>query len=300
MTQDRELVVLGTASRAPTRERNHNGYLLRWDGESVLFDPGEGTQRQLLLAGESAAGVDRICITHLHGDHCLGLPGVLLNRHLHGRVEPLEVIAPAEDAGLVEQLIALTGEAAETAWVHAAEPGELVTPPPYRLVAAALDHTVPTLGYRLEEPDGRRMDPEALAAFGIDGPDVQRLRDAGELSVGGRTVHLDEVSEPRRGQRVAVVMDTRRCDAAVELARDADLLLIEATFLEEHAELAEPYGHITARQAAEIAVEAGARQLVLTHFSQRYPDPERIRAEAAQVYPRVHVAADLERLRVAP
>ncbi|QBI20944.1 ribonuclease Z [Egibacter rhizosphaerae] len=298
MTRDRALVVLGTSSRTPTRERNHNGYLLRWDGHAILFDPGEGAQRQLIRAGESPAAVDRVCITHLHGDHCLGLPGVVMNRSQHNASVPLETHAPAEDAWRVGRLIELTGESAAGTRVRPAEPGDLVAPPPYRLWAARLDHDIPTLGYRLEEPDGRSMDPEALAARGIHGPAVGRLQEAGQLTVGGRTVTVDEVSRPRPGQRVAFVMDTRPCEEAVALARDVDLLVIEATFLDEHAHLAERYGHLTARRAAEVAREAGARNVVLTHFSPRYRDPERIRAQAEEVVPNVHVAADLDRIPV--
>ena len=221
---DRELVVLGTASQTPTRYRNHNGYLLRWDGHGILFDPGEGTQRQLLLAGHSGADVDRICLTHLHGDHCLGVPGVLARMALDQVAGPVPVHHPSSGA-------------------------------------------------------------------------------EGHIDVGGRTVTLDEVSVPRPGQRFALVMDTRPCPGALELAAGVDLLVCESTFLEGEADLAHRYGHMTARQAARLAVEAGARTLVLVHFSQRHPDEAVFRAEAeAEARGRVEVVAagDLDRIRLPP
>jgi ribonuclease Z len=164
-----------------------------------------------------------------------------------------------------------------------------------------LDHPVESFGYRLAEPDGRRMRPDLLATVGIGGPDVGRLVRAGELRQAGRTVRVEDVSEPRPGQRFAFVMDTRLCDGVYGLAERADLLVIESTFLAADARLASEYGHLTARQAASVARECGVRRLVLTHFSQRYREPEAFAREAAEVFDGdVVVAADLMRIPVPP
>jgi ribonuclease Z len=145
------------------------------------------------------------------------------------------------------------------------------------------------------------MLPARLAEHGVAGPDVGRLQREGSLTVGGRTVHLEQVSAPRRGQRFAFVMDTRLCDAVFALADGADLLVIESTFLEDDAALAHRYGHLTAREAGLVAARCGARRLVLTHFSQRYPDPARFGAEAAGEYGgEIVVAADLDTVPVPP
>jgi ribonuclease Z len=128
------------------------------------------------------------------------------------------------------------------------------------------------------------MLPRRLTDLGITGPDVGRLRATGSLAVGGRTVRLEEVSVPRPGQRFAFVMDTRLCDAVFALADGVDLLVVEATFLEEHAALAEQFGHLTARQAGRVAARCGVRRLVLTHFSQRYRDPARFAEEVRAVF----------------
>lgn len=298
----RELVVLGTASLVPTRTRAHNGAFLRWDDEGILFDPGEGTQRQLTLAGVSATSITRICITHLHGDHCLGLPGVLQRMALDRVERPVDLYFPAGGQQYVDRLRHASAAYAglEVREHPVSEEGLVDTWPRLQLHARALDHRIETYGWRLQEPDGRRMLPDRLVAFRISGPDVGRLQREGALEVDGRTVELAEVSEHRPGQSFAFVMDTRRCDGAVQLARDADLLVCEATYLSSEEHLAQSYAHLTAGQAARIAAEAGARRLVLTHFSQRHPDESVFAAEARRLFPDVHAARDLDRVAVPP
>jgi ribonuclease Z len=297
----RELVVLGTASQVPTRHRNHNGYVLRWDDEVILFDPGEGSQRQLLRAGISATDLTRICVTHFHGDHCLGLPGVIQRLSLDRVPHPVPVHFPAGGAHYFDRLRHASAFH-ETAEVRA-EPVDRdsqVTPTRAGpLTARRLRHPVETYGYRLVEPDGRRMLPERLAAYGIHGPAIGELIRTGQFDRDGRRVPLDAVSEPRRGQRFAFVMDSGLCDAVYALADGVDLLVIESTFLTEDAALAAEVGHLTAAQAARVAAESGVRRLVLTHFSQRYPDPARFAAEAREHFTGdLVVAEDLGRVQV--
>jgi ribonuclease Z len=294
----RELVVLGTASQVPTRHRNHNGYLLRWDGEGLLFDPGEGTQRQMLRAGVAAHDLHRICVTHFHGDHALGLGGVIQRINLD-RV-PHEVTAhyPLSGQHFFERLRYATAyrETVPLTEVPVADDGVLVTTPAYTLEARRLSHPVESFGYRLVEPDGRRMLPERLAEHGIKGPDVGVLQREGSL----RGVTLDDVSEIRRGQRFAFVMDTRLCEGVDALAEGCDLLVIESTFLDGDHRLASDHGHLTAGQAGRVAKEAGVRHLVLTHFSQRYADPGEFEREAraAGFDGELTVAHDLVRVPV--
>lgn len=292
--------MLGTASQAPTRYRNHNGYLLRWDGQGILFDPGEGTQRQFTLAGVSPAEVTRICITHFHGDHCLGLPGMILRLALDQGRLPVPVHYPAAGESYFRRLRAASaGQEHIPVEGRPASGREIVhCDDQFVLRCVPLEHRVDTLGWRIEEPDGRRMLPARLAALGVAGPDIGRLQAAGRLDVGGREVRIDEVSEPRRGQVVALVMDTAWCDAALELADRADLLVCEATFLSTEEHLAREYGHLTAQQAGRLAKLAGARRLVLTHFSARYSDLEPFAAEARESFDDVVLAHDLDRIPV--
>jgi ribonuclease Z len=295
--------VLGTASQVPTRHRNHNGYLLRWDGEGLLFDPGEGTQRQLLLAGVAVSAVTRLCLTHFHGDHCLGVPGVVQRLSLDGVRHPVHAHFPASGRDFFVRLrhACTFHDVADVREEPVVADGPVATGPFGVLEARTLDHSVEAIGYRLVEPDGRRVVPALLDRFGIAGPAVGELQRSGSIEAGGRTVELAQVTERRRGQRFAFVMDTRLCDAVYALADGADLLVIESTFLTEDAGLAARHGHLTAAQAARVAAESGVRRLVLTHFSQRYPDPRRYHDEAAEVFDgELVIAEDLARIAVPP
>jgi ribonuclease Z len=305
----REVIFLGTASQVPTRTRNHNALFLRWDQLGILFDPGEGTQRQMLHAGIAATQITHIAITHFHGDHCLGLAAMLQRISLDRVPHPVEVIFPKsgeqyfhrlrysaiyhEQAQIVPKPIALPNDPGGEPFVVADIDGT-------RLYAGPLEHRVDCLGYRLQEPDGHRMVPDKLRAAGVVGPAVRALIAQGKLEIGGRTVQLADVSVPRPGQSFALVMDTRPCRGAERLARGCDILVCESTFLSSEAEEAHAYCHMTAAQAAKLARDAEARCLVLTHFSQRYTNLDGFFAEASQLHKNVVVAADLQRVPCPP
>ncbi len=292
--------MLGTASQVPTRHRNHNGYFLRWDAEGILFDPGEGTQRQMVRAGIAAHDLNRICVTHFHGDHSLGLAGVIQRINLDQVPHPVIAHYPRSGQRFFDRLRYSTAYRETVGVTEAPVAGSgmltLAEGPSYTLEAHKLSHPVESYGYRLVEPDGRRMLPDRLAAHGIKGPDVGRIQRDGVLD----GVSLDDVSELHRGQRFAFVMDTRLCEGVHALAEGCDMLVIESTFLDEDARLAEDHGHLTAGQAASAARDAGVRHLVLTHFSQRYPEPEEFerQARAAGFEGELTVARDLMRVPV--
>jgi ribonuclease Z len=286
----REFVVLGTASQVPTRTRNHNGYLLRWDGEGLLFDPGEGTQRQMIQAGVSASQITRICLTHVHGDHCFGLPGVLSRLALDGVTHPIHLHYPATGQDVVRALVSVASPGIDLRLHPHAGPGPVAP----GLEVRPLHHRIETYGYRLVEPDGRSLLPDRLASAGIAGPDVGHLQRDGNL----RGVRLEDVSMPRPGQSFAFVMDTAPCAGAEELADGVDLLVAESTFSDDDADLAAQYRHLTAGQAGAMASDGGAGMLVLTHFSSRYGDvsllAEQARARAGGAT--VVAANDLDRI----
>jgi len=293
----RELIVLGTASQVPTRARNHNGYLLRWDAEGLLFDPGDGAQRQMLMAGAAASDITRICVTHFHGDHCLGLPGIVQRLSLDKVTRPVFAHYPASGQQFFERLRHASSfyDVTDIRQEPVEAEGVIASGPFGTVEARRLDHSLDTFGYRLVEPDGRRILPDKLKEHGISGPMVRELQEKGVLG----DVTLEQVSEPRSGQRFAFVMDTRLCDGVYALAEKADMLVIESTYLHEDERHAVDHGHLTARQAATVAAESGVRKLVLTHFSQRYPDSSRFHAEAAEVFDgEIVVARDLERIPV--
>lgn len=290
----RELVVLGTSSQVPTRYRNHNGYLLRWDDEGILFDPGEGTQRQMIYANVTTAAITRICVTHFHGDHCLGLAGMSQRISLDRVPHTIDIHYPASGQVFYERLrhASIFHDVAhiEARPIRAA--GPIHESKDMVISTLPLEHGVEAWGYRLEEPAKRTMLPDKLAAAGVRGPLVGKLIAQGAVEVDGRTVHLDDVSVPKPGQSFAFVMDTRLCKNAVELARGVDMLVCESTYLTEDEDKAHDHGHMTAAEAATVARDAGARLLVLTHFSQRYVEIEPFVAEAKAIFPDVVAARD--------
>jgi ribonuclease Z len=293
----RELVIFGTASQVPTRHRNQNGYMLRWDDEVILFDPGEGTQRQMLMMGVAVTPIRRICITHFHGDHSLGLPGILQRISLDKVPHPVTVHYPGAHQEFYDRLRHSTSYWDNAEIVAAPVSGaSFSAPSPAGLLTALpLWHSLPTYGYRLDEPHARRLVPSRLAEHGIAGPAVGELLRVGHLG----DVTVDQVSVMRPGQSFAFIMDTGLCDNVFALADGVDMLVIESTFLAEDAETAVQSGHLTAGQAAMVARESHVRLLVLTHFSQRYPDASRFLDEARKEFDGdIVVAEDLTRVPV--
>ncbi|WP_284752710.1 ribonuclease Z [Arthrobacter sp. efr-133-R2A-120] len=286
----REFVVLGTASQVPTRTRNHNGYVLHWDGEGLLFDPGEGTQRQMIQAGVSASQITRICITHVHGDHCFGLPGVLSRMALDRVEHPIHLHYPASGEDMIRALVAVASPGIDLRLHPHGGAGPIAA----GLEVRPLLHRIETYGYRVVEPEGRSLLPERLAAAGITGSDISLLQRDGSL--GG--VRLEDVSVPRPAQSFAFVMDTAPCAGAEELAEGVDLLVAESTFSDDDGGLAAQYRHLTAGQAGALAAAAGAGMLILTHFSSRYTDvgllAEQARARSGGAA--VMAANDLDRV----
>lgn len=295
----RDLIILGCSSQQPTRDRNHGAYLFRWNGMGLLFDPGEGTQRQLIFAGVAPPTVTHMFISHFHGDHCLGVGSMLMRLNLDNVTHPIHCYYPASGKKYFDRLRYSTMyheriQVIEHPVERSSEKMILVEEgPPFRIEAAFLEHGVDTIGWRITEPDKRKFSREALNAHGIKGPMVKKLEVEGFLNIDGRVVNLDDVSEMRQGDSIAVVLDTRPVEAAVHLANGVRLLLCESTYLDRHRHLAEQYKHLTAKDAAKIALDAHAELLVLTHYSARYVTTEEFVEEAKEIFPHVIAADDL-------
>jgi ribonuclease Z len=299
----RQLIALGTSSQVPTKERSHNAYMLRWDGEGFLFDPGEGVQRQLTLAGISANSIHQICITHFHGDHCLGLAGIIQRLSLDRCGHPVHLFYPESGKVYVNRLCDASIYLPQVELIHhpvGPSAGMMVLNrgDGFILMSHRLDHSVPAIGFRVEEPPGIRFIPEKLNQAGVHGPMVGELQRSGSIQVGGRTVRLEEMTTPRSGNAFAFVMDTRPCPGAVALANGVDLLVMEATYTSEHQDIADYYLHSTAADAARTALNAGAHRLALAHFSQRYPDTNQHLADAGSIFPEVIALNDLDRIDI--
>jgi ribonuclease Z len=290
----RRFIALGTASQVPTRERNHNGYFLRWDEEGFLFDPGEGTQRQMTFADVSATNITKILITHFHGDHCLGLPGVLQRLSLDRIPHTVKLFYPAYGKKFVENLknASIYYNTAEIEEIPFTEAGTIYTDENLSIEAQRLDHSAESWGYRIQEHDSVTMQPEKLRRLGINGRAVGRLKKEGSIQINGETISVEDVSVPKKGQSMAFVMDTRLCLNAFRLAKNIDLLVCESTYLSTETAEAISHGHLTAAQAARIASDSRANLLVLTHFSQRYQNIQDFLLEAQEIHPNVVAVKD--------
>lgn len=292
----RDLIILGCSSQQPTRFRNHGAYLFRWNGEGLLFDPGEGTQRQFIHANIAPPVVTRIFVSHFHGDHCLGLGSMLMRLNLDKVTHPIHCYYPASGKKYFDRLRygTMYHETIHVIEHPVSVPGVVHDDGNFRIEATFLEHGVDNIGWRVVEPDTRKFDRELLNKFGIHGAQIKELQEKGSIVINEKKVELDDVSHIRKGDSVAFVVDTRFCQNAIDIAKGAKILIAESTYLDEHEELAHKHFHMTAKQAATIAKQACAERLILTHFSARYQHLKDFETEARTIFPNTEVAEDFK------
>ena len=293
----RDIVILGCSSQQPTRFRNHGAYLIRWNDEGFLIDPGEGTQRQFIFADIAPPTVTRIFVSHFHGDHCLGLGSMLMRLNLDKVTHPIHCYYPASGKKNFDRLRygCIYRENITVIEHPISQPGVVEAGPPFTIEVDFLEHGTDNLGYRFTEAPTLKFNAEKLKQHNIQGPLVRAIETQGAITIDGKTVRLDQVAQQRPGDSIAYIIDTRPCAAALRLARDAKILICESTYLEEHRHLAQEYLHMTAKQAATIARDAHVQQLILTHFSARYRNTEALAEEARTIFPNTFAAEDLKR-----
>lgn len=266
---------LGTSGAIPTTQRNTSGIFCNRDGDYLLFDCGEGTQRQMMRYSTGFA-IDHVFVTHMHGDHVLGIPGLLQTFEFNDREAPVAIHTPAGTRGNVTQLIEATGTTPSyPVRINEVSAGDTVLDrPEYEIRAIGTDHRCASVGYVLAEDDRKgEFDREtAEEELGIPpGPKYSKLHRGEAIEHDGRTVEPEEVvGPPRPGRTFVYTGDTRPSDSVVEASEGADLLVHDASFADDRQERAEATAHSTAREAAEVAQRAGVRTLALTHISTRY------------------------------
>lgn len=293
---DLSLFFAGTAGSVPSARRGLPATLLRRGGETVLFDCGEGTQRQLIRS-VGLADISHVFLTHFHADHWLGLPGMLKSFDLRDRDRPLTVMGPPGTIRLLEAVRFVYGKLKYPFEVRELEPGEAVHWEDWYVAPFPVDHRGPTsFGYAIVEETRRgRFDAELATSLGVPfGPDFGRL-ERGE-TVNGVTPE-QVIGADRQGRKLVLSGDTAPCETLRVAAHEADVLVCEATFAEEEAERAAQTRHSTARQSAELARDAEVRMLALTHLSARYAGHE-IRDEARAVFERTVVPRDFDTIEV--
>lgn len=299
---DLDIVFLGTAASAPTAQRSPAAVLVRRGGERLLFDCGEGTQRQLQRSAVGLPDLEEIFLTHYHADHFLGLPGMLKTFALRGREEtPLTVYGPRGLRELFKQLQPFVGRLPYPVSLVELEPGETVPRGDYAIEPFAADHGVAALGYALVELERPgRFDVAIADELGVPaGPARGRLQNGEDVELpDGRTVSsADVLGDPRPGRRIVISGDTAPSPVVVQAAHGADLLVHEASFLAEEKDRARETNHSTAAEAAEVARLAQVRLLALTHVSPRYFGPE-LAEEARAVFPDTVVPRDFDVIEV--
>jgi len=299
-----KITILGTSGGQPTQTRNVSSVAVSLDHEWLLFDCGEDTQRRIVSANLKPGRLERIFITHLHGDHVIGLLALIGTLSLQHRERPLYIYGPPGIRELLStaRKLQVFYPAYDLIIDEIEEAGEVCVGDDYSVTCAPLDHRITDFGYRLSEPDRPgKFDIQAAVRLGIpEGPLFHKLQKGEAVTLtDGRTIYPHDVlGESRPGKTLAYCTDTRPCENSIELARGADLLIHEATYTKDESTLADERGHSTAEQAAHVAKKASAKRLLLTHFSARYTDLSPLLKEATEIFPFTEIASDLMELNV--
>lgn len=296
-----EITFLGTACMQPTKDRNHSSILLSYKSEGILFDCGEGTQRQLKICGIKPTKVTKILISHWHGDHVFGLPGLLQTIASSEVDRIIEIYGPKGSKKYMENMF--KGSAVDNNKknfkVYEVTKKKFYDCEDYYLEAMELEHGLPCLGFNFVEKDRRRIDVNVVKKLGIpNGPLLGELQKGKSVKWKEKLVKVDKATYIVEGIKISYVSDTVACKNAVELAKGADLLISESSYTSEHKEKADEYKHMTAKDAGLLANNANVKKLILTHFSQRYKEISEMEEDAKIVFDDVRLAYDCMKIKL--
>ena len=292
---------LGTSAGIPTRERGLPAILLKYNEDRFLFDCGEGTQRQLMAENLKFMRIKAIFITHWHADHFAGLPGLIQTMSMEGRKQPLYIYGPEKTTEFVDMLLNIGYfERSFPIIAHDLKAGDVVEYKEYYVKAFKTYHGVPSLGYIFQERDRWRANMEKAKKLGLStGPLIGKLKRGEEINFKGRIIKPEDVVERVPGKKVVYTGDTGYKKSLVSASKNADVLICDSTFCSEFEKRAHTYYHMTSKQAAELAKQANAKMLVLTHISRRYQDEEdrkysvsKLLDEAKVIFPNTKLAED--------
>lgn len=296
-----EIIFLGTSSAVHSYTRNHPAIVLKAFGETMLFDCGEGTQRQLIFAKVSPMKISKIFISHYHGDHILGLPGLLQSMNFRGRENKLTIYGPKGLDNLKNMIFGLGYSKIEFP-IEFIEIGSqtIESCDEYIIKSQMVNHNVPSLAYSLEEIKKPRFLRQKAIELGVpEGPDFGRLHNGEEIEVEGKIIKPEQVlGPPRKGNKLTYSGDTAPCEEIISFAEDSTLLIHESTYVSEDADKAEENFHSTSADAAKIAKLSNTKQLVLTHFSTRYTTTDTLIKEAKEIFEKTRLAKDFMRIEI--
>jgi ribonuclease Z len=290
-----KLTFLGTASAIPTETRNHLAILLNYKDETLLIDCGEGTQRQFRKAKLNPCKITRLLITHFHGDHVFGLPGLLQTLALNNYSKILHIYGPKGTKKYIFEIFKTFIPIKKIRFEVEEVSGKFLETKDFKITAFALDHDAPTNGYVFEEKPKLRINKEKLKKLKLPNhPDLAKLTQGKNIIINKKSIKYKDLTYLQQGKKISFIFDTKLCNNARKLAKESDLAIIESTFLGESEKgkgLAGEYKHLTAKQAAEIAKKQKVKHLILTHISQRYEHKESLLLEEAKkVFPNTKVA----------
>ncbi|MCX8147311.1 MAG: ribonuclease Z [Candidatus Woesearchaeota archaeon] len=298
-----QIVFLGTSCMAPTKERNVSSVFLSFKTEGILFDCGEGTQRQMNIAGIKRTNITKIFISHWHGDHVSGIIGILQTIGNDENPPKIEIFGPKGTMHRMQHLMeACIFEARVDLKVHEIEPKGIdvcYEGKDFYVVCGELDHTTTCLGYSFIEKDRRNIKTDFLRKHNIpNGPHLKKLQEGKSIIFNGKKIDVNEATKVTKGRKITYIVDTRPCNNAIELAKNADVLICESAYTSALEEKAKMYKHLTAKESAFIASNANAKRLYLTHFSQRYKDVNELREEAAEIFSNTTCANDFMKVNI--
>ncbi|MFT4297894.1 MAG: ribonuclease Z [Candidatus Woesearchaeota archaeon] len=299
------LTLLGTSCMVPTKERNVSAFYLEYNGEGILIDCGEGTQRQMNIANINRNKVRKILISHWHADHISGILGLLHTMSNNQDLKSIEIFGPKGSKENFSNLMKCTsiGKISElNLKVTEVIPSKLTRfyeNDDYYLEAVALDHNLPALAYSFVEKDRRRIAVSKVKKAGLpEGPLIGKLQQGKNIVFNGKKYDSDDLTYIVKGKKLSFVLDTSYTKNIIDIAKNADLLLCEATYLDKHLEKGEQYKHLTVKQAAQIAHSSNVLKLVMTHFSQRYKDMTELEKEAKDIFPESYIGFDFMKFKI--
>jgi ribonuclease Z len=294
-----EITFLGTSSMKPTKTRNHSGILLKYKTENILMDCGEGTQRQMKIGGIKPAKITRLLISHWHGDHVFGIPGLMSTMGADQFAQKLYIYGPKGTKKYLEHLF--KSFAAKDIIEHEVmevNSGVFFENEDFRLEARQLKHSVPCIGFSFVEKERRRINVVKANKLGLQGITLGKLQKGKTIVLNGRKIKPEEVTYIVPGKKISYIADTCPCNGADKLAQNADLLISEGTHLDEIKEKTDKYKHLTVKQAAIIASENNAQKLIITHISPRYKSTADMVTEARTYFDNSIIAEDFMKIIV--
>lgn len=297
------ITFLGTSSAIPTNTRNHLSVLLSYKNENILIDCGEGTQRQFRKAHINPCNLTRLLITHFHGDHVFGLPGLFQTLGLNNYQKTLYIYGPRGTKEFIKKIYGTFIHTKKIKMEIKEVNGKFLETKDFILTAFPLEHDAPTNGYMFEEKDKLRIKKERLKKLKLPNiPEIAKLTLGKDIKINNKIIKSKDLTYKQKGKKISFIFDTRMCNNIKRLAKDSDLAIIEATFLassENGKELAEEYFHLTAEDAGKIAKQGKVNHLILTHFSQRYEHKENLLLnEAKKIFPNAKISEDLMKVEV--